>query len=255
MCRIDREEISRGLALEESFRTIANRIGRAPSTVSREVNANGGRDAYRAVDAVLRRWARGWPSNNGLCRYAGAIRRLARLEPANRGQFAFLHRSRWTDRVGNWLLARLGRLVLHVADGVLRESTQFLGRVESRGVVEDDLVRVIGVGVPLRSVALTDNYQEIPGQGRIFLTVDARFVACAGSRSSGSEKHMPWSEGWWLSLVGPAMLLNGTPDRPGRCAGTPRTVRWPRHGRISFSCEWCSRQGRLVLHRSGLRRS
>lgn len=51
MCLTDREEISRGLALEESFRTIANQIGRAPSTVSREVNANGGRDAYRAVDA------------------------------------------------------------------------------------------------------------------------------------------------------------------------------------------------------------
>lgn len=51
MCLTDREEISRGLALDESFRAIASRIGRAPSTVSREVNANGGRRAYRAVDA------------------------------------------------------------------------------------------------------------------------------------------------------------------------------------------------------------
>jgi len=44
----EREEISRGLAAKESFRSIAARLGRAPSTVSREVNANGGRDYYRA---------------------------------------------------------------------------------------------------------------------------------------------------------------------------------------------------------------
>lgn len=55
MCLSDREEISRGLALDESFRAIAERIGRAPSTVSREVNANGGRQPYRAVDGEGRR--------------------------------------------------------------------------------------------------------------------------------------------------------------------------------------------------------
>ena len=47
----EREEISRGLALDESFRSIARRLGRAPSTVSREVNTNGGRSGYRAVAA------------------------------------------------------------------------------------------------------------------------------------------------------------------------------------------------------------
>jgi len=51
MCLADREEISRGLALGESFRAIAARIGRAPSTISREVKVNGGRDAYRAAEA------------------------------------------------------------------------------------------------------------------------------------------------------------------------------------------------------------
>ena len=44
----EREEISRGLALEWSFRRIAADLGRAPSTVSREVNRNGGRIDYRA---------------------------------------------------------------------------------------------------------------------------------------------------------------------------------------------------------------
>jgi len=47
----EREEISRGLAADESLRCIARRLGRAASTVSREVAANGGRVRYRATQA------------------------------------------------------------------------------------------------------------------------------------------------------------------------------------------------------------
>jgi len=47
----EREEISRGIAAGLSGREIAGRLGRSPSTVSREIDRNGGRDAYRAVDA------------------------------------------------------------------------------------------------------------------------------------------------------------------------------------------------------------
>jgi len=47
----EREEISRGIAAGLSGRVIAGRLGRSPSTVSREIDRNGGRDAYRAVDA------------------------------------------------------------------------------------------------------------------------------------------------------------------------------------------------------------
>nr|WP_280408423.1 IS30 family transposase [Nocardia brasiliensis] len=50
----DREAISRGLSAGWSFRAIAETIGRAPSTVSREVGRNGGRDVYRAVAAQER---------------------------------------------------------------------------------------------------------------------------------------------------------------------------------------------------------
>ena len=39
----EREEISRGLAAGRSIRAIAVALGRAPSTICREVNANGGR--------------------------------------------------------------------------------------------------------------------------------------------------------------------------------------------------------------------
>jgi IS30 family transposase len=48
---VEREEISRGLARDESLCEIAQRLGRAPSTVSREVARNGGRDRYRAHQA------------------------------------------------------------------------------------------------------------------------------------------------------------------------------------------------------------
>jgi IS30 family transposase len=43
----EREEISRGLAAGLSFRAIAERLGRAPSSVCRKVNANGGREIRR----------------------------------------------------------------------------------------------------------------------------------------------------------------------------------------------------------------
>jgi IS30 family transposase len=41
----DREEISRGLAADDSLRQIAVGPGRSPSTISREVKADGGRSA------------------------------------------------------------------------------------------------------------------------------------------------------------------------------------------------------------------
>jgi IS30 family transposase len=47
----EREEISRGVAADESCRKIAARLGRAPSTVSRELARNGGRGRYRAQAA------------------------------------------------------------------------------------------------------------------------------------------------------------------------------------------------------------
>ena len=54
----EREEISRGVAAGLSIRTIASQLGRAPSTVSREVNRNGGRRWYRASKADEAAWQR-----------------------------------------------------------------------------------------------------------------------------------------------------------------------------------------------------
>jgi transposase, IS30 family len=47
----EREEISRGLVAGDSGRQIARRLKRAPSTVSREIARNGGRERYRACEA------------------------------------------------------------------------------------------------------------------------------------------------------------------------------------------------------------
>ncbi len=54
----EREEISRGIASGESLRSIARRMGRAPSTVSRELARNGGRRRYRAHRADRAAWGR-----------------------------------------------------------------------------------------------------------------------------------------------------------------------------------------------------
>jgi IS30 family transposase len=48
---LEREEIRAGIAAGDSFRVIARRIGRAPSTVSREVGGVRGRRGYRATIA------------------------------------------------------------------------------------------------------------------------------------------------------------------------------------------------------------
>jgi len=53
----EREEISRGLASGLSIRSIAARLARSPSTISREVSRNGGRRQYRAARAEQRAWS------------------------------------------------------------------------------------------------------------------------------------------------------------------------------------------------------
>ena len=54
----EREEISRGIVVGYSIRAIASQLGRAPSTVSREVRRNGGRQQYRANKADQAAWDR-----------------------------------------------------------------------------------------------------------------------------------------------------------------------------------------------------
>jgi hypothetical protein len=54
----EREEISRGVVADQSHRSIAVALGRAPSTISREIRRNGGRRRYRANKADTAAWDR-----------------------------------------------------------------------------------------------------------------------------------------------------------------------------------------------------
>ena len=55
----EREEISRVVVAGHSMRSIAAQLGRAPSTISREIKRNGGQEGYRASQADQSAWDRG----------------------------------------------------------------------------------------------------------------------------------------------------------------------------------------------------
>jgi transposase, IS30 family len=55
----EREEISRAMVAGHSIRSIAAQLGRAPSTISRELKRNGGQECYRASQADQSAWDRG----------------------------------------------------------------------------------------------------------------------------------------------------------------------------------------------------
>jgi IS30 family transposase len=54
----EREEISRAVVAGHSIRSIATSLGRAPSTISRELSRNGGPECYRASQAEQAAWDR-----------------------------------------------------------------------------------------------------------------------------------------------------------------------------------------------------
>ena len=54
----EREEISRGLAANDSIQSIARRLSRAPSTICREIKRNSGEKVYRADSADELAWQR-----------------------------------------------------------------------------------------------------------------------------------------------------------------------------------------------------
>lgn len=90
----EREEISRGLASCLSIRAIASRLGRSPSTISREINRNGGYDNYRATQADQAAWDRARRPKR--CKLA--------CYPALRRIVATKLRSSWSpEQIAGWL--------------------------------------------------------------------------------------------------------------------------------------------------------
>jgi IS30 family transposase len=58
LTRVEREHISRGIVAGHSIRWIAATLGRAPFTVNREIQCNGGHHQYRASQADQTAWDR-----------------------------------------------------------------------------------------------------------------------------------------------------------------------------------------------------
>jgi len=90
----EREEISRAVVAGHPMRSIAAQLGRAPSTISREIKRNGGQDCYRASQADQSAWDRGRRPKTGKL---AANRVLARL-------VAGKLRRQWSpEQVAGWL--------------------------------------------------------------------------------------------------------------------------------------------------------
>jgi transposase, IS30 family len=130
----EREEIRAGLQAGDSFAVIGRRIGRCSSTVSREVNNNGGRCRYRAVaadGAAVRRSLRPKPSK------LAANRRL-------RGRVEQLLAERWSPQQ---IAARLKREFpddpgMQVSHETIYQSLF----VQARGALRKDLARCLRTG-------------------------------------------------------------------------------------------------------------
>jgi len=90
----DREEISRGVVAGQSIRSIAASLGRAPSTVSREITRNGGWEDYRASEADQAAWDRA--RRPKICKLV-QNRRLARIVAAK------LQRAWAPEQIAGWL--------------------------------------------------------------------------------------------------------------------------------------------------------
>jgi len=124
----DREEISRGLAKGESIRCIAGRLGRAPSTVSREIARNGGISHYRAGRADEAAWKRARRPKKCLLARHGRLRRVVATKLAQD----------WSpEQIAGWLP------VEYPDDGTMRVSHETIYKslfIQARGVLKQELV-------------------------------------------------------------------------------------------------------------------
>ena len=134
----DREEISRGIAVGKSLRSIAASLGRAPSTVSRELKRNGGHGRYRAAAADQRAWHCALrPKTCKLARH-GELRQLvaARLQ------------ENWSpEQVAGWLKHT------YPDDEAYRVSHETIYRslfVQARGVLKKELQAHLRSGRAIR---------------------------------------------------------------------------------------------------------
>ena len=123
----DREEISRGIVGGLSMRTMALQLGRAPSTVSREIARNGGIRVYRASGAEQAAWDRGMRPK--WCKLA--------LHPKLRYSVVKKLKQSWSpEQIAGWLK----REYPHEAHNQVSHETIYRSLfIQARGVLKKEL--------------------------------------------------------------------------------------------------------------------
>jgi IS30 family transposase len=124
----EREEISRGIAAGRTLRSIALRLGRSPSTISRELTRNGGLSGYRAHQADQAAWDRARrPKVCKLASHPALTRRVARQ----------LQRLWAPQQIAGWLKRR------YPDDESLRVSHETIYKtlfIQARGALKKELL-------------------------------------------------------------------------------------------------------------------
>ena len=148
----DREELSRGLVAGDSLRTIATRLGRAPSTISREVAWNGSREDYRA-----------WRADEE------AIERGRRLKPAKLAVDSRLCREVERGLQAHWSPQQItARLIREYPDDLdMRVSHETIYKtlfIQARGALRKELTACLRTGRTQRRPQMRT---EQSGAGRL----------------------------------------------------------------------------------------
>ena len=134
----DREEISRGIAAGISLRSIARSVGRAPSTISRELKRNGGHRGYRAAAADSQAWDRALRPK--LCK-------LARHEELRQLVAAKLSDNWSPEQIAGWLKHTYPHDEAHQVSHETIYRSLF---VQARGVLKKDLQAHLRSGRAIR---------------------------------------------------------------------------------------------------------
>ena len=148
----EREEISRGIASDESMRSIATRLGRAPSTISREIQRNGGDGKYRAARADKKAWERACRPKS--CKLAGS--------PWLRRAIEIKLRVNWSpEQIAGWLKRTYpGDESKHVSHETIYRSLF----IQARGVLKKELLQYLRSERTLRKSIHASTHGDKRGQ-------------------------------------------------------------------------------------------
>lgn len=124
----EREDVSRALAIGQSIRAIAAKLGRSPSTISREIRRNGGAERYRASHADQAAWDRAHRPKT--CKLA--------LHPTLAERVADKLQQRWSpQQIAGWLMRTFPN------DATSQVSHETIYRtlfIQSRGALKKELL-------------------------------------------------------------------------------------------------------------------